>query len=507
MNRTKNAMRNLMSGALAKAVSIIFPFIIRTIIIKKLGAEYLGLNSLFVSILQVLSLAELGFGNAIIFSMYKPIVDKDLDKLNALYLFYRKVYRIVGTVMLAAGLLIMPFLPNLISGEYPGDINIYIIYLIFLFNTVISYWLFAYKDSLLQANQRYDISTNITVISNALMYLLQIVVLLTVNNYYAYILLLPVATVINNIIKSICVDRMYPHIICAGKLSAAEKNELYKKIFGLLLFKICGICRNSFDSIIISSFLGLVILTQYQNYFIVITSLVSITAIVVDSIISGVGNSIAAESKEKNYRDFNTLFFMLNWLAGWCTVCLVCLYQPFIELWLGKDYLLSDRLAFLLGIYFYVQQIGNVGYIYRTAAGLWWENKLCPLVESLANLLLNVLLVKFWGVEGVVMATIVTMLCINVPWSSLVLFRKYFLMRPYKYWGKILINAALVLLIAAATWSICNCIHYGGIVGLLIKALICLVFPNVLFYFFFAKSKDLPASKKLVQDMIRSVRK
>ena len=267
MGRTRRAFVNIIWGFIEKMITLICPFIIRTIMIYKLGNEYLGLNGLFTSILQVLSLAELGFGDAIVFSMYKPIIENDNKMLSALLNLYKKVYRIIGMVILCVGLLILPFITKFVKGGYPSEVNIYVLYCIYLFNTVISYFLFAYKESLLKAHQRNDVNSRILSGCNIVMYVLQIIVLLLFSNYYLYIVIMPVTTIVLNCVRSLFVKKMYPQIVCEGHIEKDAVIGLSKRIIGLTLNKLAQVCRNSFDSIIISSFLGLVILARYQNYY------------------------------------------------------------------------------------------------------------------------------------------------------------------------------------------------------------------------------------------------
>lgn len=214
LDRTKNAIRNFFWGIINRVITLLLPFIARTIIINSLGAEYLGLNNLFTSILNVLSLAELGVGTALVYAMYKPIAEENKEQICALLKLYRTCYRFIGGVILLAGLTLVPFLPKLVHGSLPSGINLYVLYSIFLSNTVLSYFLFAYKQSLLQAHQRTDICSNVGSIINISMNIIQIVVLLRFRNYYLYILLKPVFTVITNIVIAHVTTRMYPEYVC-----------------------------------------------------------------------------------------------------------------------------------------------------------------------------------------------------------------------------------------------------------------------------------------------------
>lgn len=230
MGRTKNAVRNIIWGFVNKFIVLFFPFIIRTIIIRQLGSEYLGLNSLFTSILQVLNLTELGFSSAIVFSMYKPIAEKDEKTICALMNLYKKIYRIIGCLILLIGLCITPFIKELINGTYPTDINIYILYLIYLFNTAITYFLFAYKSTLLIAHQRSDITSNINTIASLLQYTVQITILYALKNYYIYIIVNIISTILNNLLTAYIANKKYPQYKPIGKVSKEITKEIKQKV-------------------------------------------------------------------------------------------------------------------------------------------------------------------------------------------------------------------------------------------------------------------------------------
>lgn len=177
IERTKNATRNIIFGVILKAYQIIIPFLMRTAMIYFMGVQYLGLNSLFTSILQVLNLAELGVGSAMIYSMYKPIAEDDNIAICALMNLYKNYYRVIGLVIAVVGCVLTPFIPKLISGDIPNGINIYILYLLNLGGTVLSYWLYAYKNSILQAHQRTDVVNKVIFVTSTIQYALQLLVL------------------------------------------------------------------------------------------------------------------------------------------------------------------------------------------------------------------------------------------------------------------------------------------------------------------------------------------
>lgn len=260
MERTKNAIRNIVFGTGQKVVGLIIPFILRTIIINTIGIQYVGLGGLFASILQVLSLADLGINSAIVFSMYGAIVSNNKQEICALMNYYKKFYRVVGITVMCLGLMCLPFLRNLISGETPDGINIYILYCITLANTCLTYFLFAYKSCLFTAHQRSDVISKVGTGTSLATYIIQGILLLLFKNYYLFVIINPIATVVNNIIISNLAEKTYPEYFAEGVLSDNVKKDISRKISSLFLYKVGGVVLSSVDTIVISSFLGLTIL-------------------------------------------------------------------------------------------------------------------------------------------------------------------------------------------------------------------------------------------------------
>lgn len=425
LSRTKNAVRNIYSGMFNKIFTIFFPFLIRTVLIKKIGIEYAGLNSLFSSILQVLNLTELGFASAVVYSMYKPIAEDDKDTICALLNFYKRVYFIIGLVILALGSAVMPFLPHLIKGNVPQDINIYVLYSIYLVNTSLSYLLFGYKNSLLNAHQRRDVISNILTITQGLMNICQLLILVTIKNYYLYVLMMPIFTILNNVMVGIETKRMFPEYSCKGKLDISVKKDIRKKVAGLMISKLAQTSRNSFDSIFISTFLGLAMTTIYSNYLLVISAITGILNIIMNSLQAGIGNTLQTETKEKNYENLKKFNLLYTLFVGWCTTCMLCMYQSFMELWLGKDFLLPFGAVVLLCLYFYILKAGDINSLYYNASGMWWHGKYRAITEALLNLLGNFILVKYIGIYGIVISTVITAI-IGHFWNGQFLFKLYY---------------------------------------------------------------------------------
>lgn len=502
MSRTKNTVRNISAGLINKVVMLLFPFVIRTILIKHLGSDYLGLSSLFTSILQVLNLTELGFSSAIVYSMYKPLAEKDTKTICTLMNFYKKIYRIIGLIIIIFGMLLIPFLPKLIHGSYPETINITILYLIYLFNTGVTYFLFAYKSSLLNADQRNDIINNVNTIVGSVQYIMQIIILIVFKNYYAYIIVQTLANIINNIAIAYITSKYYPNYTCAGDLSNNQKKDIKKRVFGLMIQKICQTTRNSFDSIFISAFFGLNIVAIYNNYYSIMFALNSLVSIILTSMLASIGNSIAREKIEKNYNDLTKFDFGYMWLSGWLSICLFCLFQPFMKIWMGNNYLLDYSSVILFCLYFYALKMGDIRSLYVEAMGLWFENRYRALMETFLNLVLNYFLGRVMGLNGIIIATFISLFLINFLYGSNIIFKYYF--KNYSVWEYFKYHFkyfSVTAIIGVITFIICTYVPHNGIMKFILCGIICFVIPNLFYFIVYHKDKNFRYFKNLLLEM------
>lgn len=482
-------------GIINKIVTLILPFISRTCIIYLLGANYVGLNSLFTSVLSMLSLAELGFGSAVVYSMYKPIAEGDNAKICALMRFYKIVYRIIGLVVLTVGVCIAPFLPLMVKSDLPPDVNLYFLYAIYLGNSVISYWLFAYKNCMLNATQRTDIISKISSGINIIVYSLQIGILFTFRNYYLYSICMLVSTVSINIVTSWQVDKLYPEFKSRGNLEKSEIKSIMKQVSGLMIQRLAYTSRNSLDSIVISSYLGLIVVGIYNNYFYVLNALTSILAILFTAMQGGLGNSVAKEKTEKNYSDYNRINCLYMIIAGWCSICLLVLFQPFMKIWVGETMMFPFSIIILFSVYFYVMKMTDTTGAYISATGLWWRCKWSYIIEAVLNLVLNVAFGYLWGVTGIIVATIITVLVVNYLLNTHILYKYYFV--DYKFGKQIKENILyfmVTIIVSAITYMIASLLPDNisksyPMLLLGIKGLICVVVPLTLYWAIYRKNK------------------
>ena len=480
--RTQHARRNIITSVVNKLVIMLTNFVMRTVLIKYLGEVYLGLDSLFVSVLQILSLTELGISAAMVYSMYKPLAEKDTPAVCALLKLYRTVYRWIALIITVLGLAITPFLPLIVKKDMPEGVNLYVLFFINLADTVLSYMLFAYRSSLFTADQRYSTNNNIYSIFKVGGTVLQIIAIIVFRNYYFYSFVLPLTTIMKNLAIYVLSNKMYPQYKCEGSVPKAEIENIKKRCAGMFLHKLSFVFRNSFDSIVLSAFLGLTILAKYNTYYYIINAISGIMILVSNSVTASVGNSIIVESKEKNYKDFNKLQLLYIGMTSWIAVCLIGCTQPFIKLWVGEKMMFSDGIMIIFSVYFFSTHFCRVCHLYRQAAGLWWQDRYRPIVETVVNLSLNILLVRFIGVSGVMFSTIFCIVFIEGTWGTSILFKHYFTQEKMsKYMLKLIWSWLLTAIAGAICYFICGKIALDGIPAVIVYGIIGTVVAAVVF--------------------------
>ena len=503
-SRVSNASRNIIFGMFLKGYQILMPFLMRTAMMYYMGEEYLGLNSLFGSILWVLNIAELGVGSAMVYGMYKPIIDNNKNEICGLLKLYRRYYRIIGILIAVVGIFLTPAIPHFIKKDVPIGINIYVVYLLNLFCTVMTYWLFAYKNSLLVAHQRNDISRKVMLVTNTFQYGSQFVMVMVFKDYYLYLFVAIITQALSNIIIAHYANKLYPEYQPVGQLGKDKIRKINNRIKDLFTSKLGNVIVSSCDSIVISASLGLVINAVYNNYYYILTAVMGIVKVVLDSCLSGIGNSILVDTKDKIYKDFNKLSFIVFWIIGSCSACLLVMYQPFMSIWVrGKS---SSMLGFTavvcFVIYFFIDEMNQLLLTYKDAAGIWHEDRFRPLVTAIANLVLDLIFVQIWGIYGVLWATVLSKICIGIPWLIYNLSTVLFTRSMRNYILKIILYSTLTAIVCTITYIICSIINIDGIMGLISKTIISGLISNLLFFLFYFRTKEFIETKELIRRII-----
>ena len=503
-SRSKNTVKTFAFGVIQKIISIVFPFVIRTIIIYELGADYLGLTSLFTSVLQILNVSELGISSAISFCLYKPIAEDDYDTINGLVALLRKLYKFIGLFILVAGVCIIPILPKFIGGTYPKNINIYTLYLIYLGNTAVSYLGYAYKTVLFEAYQEGSINQKILSIIDIIKYTIQIGILVWAKNYYWYAAMLPIGSIAVNIITEIESKKQHPQIRPEGKPDSKTISILKQKVIFLMAHSFAATLTNSVDNIVISGALGLFQIARYGNYNYIFSAVTSIILIAYTALKPAIGNSIYTDSHEKQENLFNIFIIAANWIVTFCSASLLCLYQPFIELWVGKKYLLSTASLIMIVLYFY----GNAIKLFFTntfidAKGLWNKTLLRQIIVAILNLILDITLVKPFGIAGIVFGSFFATTIVGLPLDIVVACKYAVNISTKNTMIKIIRNFVLALFICALSFGICNLIPFKGILELLADLVVCIVIPNGIMFLIYFRSSEFKYMIKQIKSVIR----
>ena len=480
LDRTKNATRNIVFDGVLEMMNMLFPFAIRSVMLHYLGTEYLGLNGLFKSLLMFLNLAELGVGSAMVFSMYKPIAEDDTFTICALLRLYRTLYRIIGLAIAAVGLLLMPVLRNLIKGDLPAGMNLYILYLMNLGNTVMTYWLFAYKSSLLQAHQRRDVISKVSLAVRLTEYVLKILILVYTRNYYLYLSVQLLCQLAVNLLTAVCATKMYPRYVPEGKLSKEKTLDVFRRVRDLFTSKLSATVFDAADTLVISAFMGLTALALYQNYYFIITALRMMLIVVLNACMAGVGNKLVMESKEANYRDLEKISLLFLWVLGVSSSMLLCMYQPFIRVWMGEDNMLAVGLVFCFVVYYYSMGANKLINMFKDAAGIWRVDRWRPLTAALVNLGLNLATVQWLGLYGVLLSSVFSIVFIQIPWLFRNLFREVF---PRQRMGKYILLFCSVttvsLISCGVSWFVCGLFTLDVWSTLFLNAVVSFLVPNL----------------------------
>ncbi|MGN1331654.1 MAG: lipopolysaccharide biosynthesis protein [Lachnospiraceae bacterium] len=493
MGRIQYAVKNIAFGYIGNITSTILGFVLRTVFIMKLDETLLGVNGLYTGILTMLSLAELGIGTALNYSLYAPVAKGDIEKIKSYMLFYKKAYLAIAGVVTAIGIILIPFLKYFIKN--PGDYGIReltVYYLIFLFNTVSTYFV-AYKYSLVNAQQKNYIQTNALTLTKLATTVSQIIVLLTTANFLFYLLTAAVVELIQKIYVNHYLNRLYPYLKEKNvkPLKKEETQVIKDKTRALVYHKVGDVARLQTDSIIISSLIQVSLVGVVDNYTMVINSISGFVNIIFNSVISSFGNLIATESEEKQYEMFNIYRFAANWVYGLSAIGFYVLLTPLVYLWLGEEWLLGNIVVALILVDYYFKGDRIVLSNFKTAAGVFEEDKYLALIQGVVNLVISIVLVQFMGLAGIYVGTIVSGLIANVT-KPFIIYRVCF----KKGAGEYFLDTARKLLVLAVTLAIVLFVskfllQQITMLSFALTGVMIILVYNVLFLLCFGRTKEL----------------
>lgn len=428
-SRTTKSLKNILFGLSGLAGSLIANFVSRSVFIRLLGAEYNGVNGLFTNILQVLNLAELGFATSIAYALYKPLKAKDERTTAALMSYFARIYRIIAIVVTVAGCCCIPFLQYLIAediSELPFTVNeLRGYFAMYLASTVCSY-LLAYKRTIITADQNNYLVTSVDNLSNILLCVVQIVLLLIYKNFYAYLAIMIAKTIINNLVLHLIANKKYPFLRTyrKEKLVKVEKIAIFKNVQAAFLHRIGSVIIFSTTSIIISAFVSLIDAGKYSNYVMIVSGVNSFINILFSSVTASIGNLCVDESEDKQYFVFKKIQYIALFAAVFSYICYICLFNPFVELWVGSDMLMSMWIVFAISLNAMVGYLRKAVNAFKDAKGMFRNDWYKPLLEAGVGIGLAIGLSYVWGTFGVVLGYTLATMFIAMPVENFVLFKQ-----------------------------------------------------------------------------------
>ncbi len=467
--RTKQSVKNATLSIVAQVTQQLMKLVVRIAFIRVIG-EYLGINGLFTDILVALQLVELGIGPAISFSLYKPLAEDNKEKVKSLMLFFKKAYRLIGLFVLIVGLGLTPFLGFFIM-EMPKDIplsTLHIIYWIFVFDTSISYFYSYYRTLLVSDQKKYKdiliqmgVSIAVTITQIALIYITR--------NYICYLIAQVVGTILTNFIASRVALKEYPYLKEKNveKLDDGTFGEIKKNVLAMVFHKVGSIIRDATDNLLISKYIGLVLTGIYSNYLMITKALTTLINQMFSAVLSSVGNLHATRSNEAQKEVFYNINFINFWIASFCACAFGALIGPFILVISNENYLLTTFITVLISTRFYLDTMRKTPWMFCEAAGIYWNGKSKPIWEIIVNLITSYILVKWIGMPGIFIGTIITIILVDLPIEPYLAFKYVLNGGLAKYYIKYAKYLVVTILMYTATYFATGLIPdpVGGFAG------------------------------------------
>lgn len=500
--KTKQSVRNSIVAFLSNILAIIIGLIAQAIFIQLLGTEYLGINGLFNNIISMLALVELGIGSAITFNLYQPLVEKNKVRIQSLMHFYKKSYRIIAIVVFLIGISLIPILPHLVA-KTTVNIPLQIIYLFFLIDLVCSY-LLSYKRNILYADQKNYIINIVHIVYLIILNTLQLSLVALTKNYYLYLTIKIIMRILENIVISLIVNRKYPYLKEKNSkpLDKEVEQDILKKVKALIFHKIGSFVVTGTDNIIIAKFLGVVTVGLYSNYYLILNAVSTMFSQIIISTTASIGHLLVEKDYQKNFTVFQRIRFLNFWLSTFASISVLTIMQSFITIWIGEKYLLSPLVLIVLVINLF-QTLMRYSYsVFKEAAGIYYEDRFVPLIEAIVNIIASLIFLKFFGLAGVFMGTLLSSLilwCFSYPKY---VHKKLFQQSYTSYIKQNLSYTLLFILLASITYFIASKIDLNQIYLNLISNIgISILIPNLILLLLFNRTEHFKYYKNFIKSI------
>lgn len=487
--RTEKSIKNVIVAIISNIILIVIGFVSQLVFKECLGKEYLGLNGLFTSVVSMLGIVELGLGSALIYHLYKPVAENDINKIIALMRFYRISYRIIAVIILCLGAVLMPFLNFFVDTKL--DINIYYVFALFVIECSFSY-LLSYKRSILYANQENYIVNVIHLLYVLSMNICQVVLLCQTRDYILFLWVKVLFRIIENIVVTIVANKRYEYIKSKSdsKIDDDTKSDIIVKVKGLFIHKIGSYLVLGTDNIIISKFINLSVVGMYTSYTLITAGIKNLFSQMFYSITASVGNLLVLD-KDRAFSVYKKMLFMNFWLSTFCSISFYFVSKPFVQLWLGNDYVLSDFVVTVMMINLFFDTYGFTIGAFKSAAGIFHEDRWIPALQSVINIVVSIVMVWYWGLAGVILGTIMSQMLLYLYSYPKFIYKKVFDKKNVLFYIETLKNFCMFILIYCVTLIISKIICViNPLTDLFVKIIICVIIPNLLLFLVFKNSEE-----------------
>lgn len=502
--RTNYSIKNSITAFVSNGIAFLVAFIAQAIFIKLLGAEYLGINGLFTNILSMLSIFELGIGNAIVYNLYKPIAKKDNKKIASLMNFYKKAYYYIIGLITFFGVCLIPFLKYIVT-DVTVDINIYYVYILFLLSTVSSY-IMAYRRNLIIANQENYIVNIVHMSYLIILNIIQLLLLYITKNYYLYLITKILCLLLENISLYYIAGKKYKSVfdLKNEKIDKDVEKDIFSRVKALFFHKLATILVISTDNIIISKFFGIVTVGICSNYTTITNAITTLFSQVISALTPSVGNLLVSDNSEKKYIIFDRVRFINSWISIFTSTCILVIVQPFIVVWIGKEYLLSISTVIVITFNFFQKMQRNTYSTFKDSAGIWREDKYVPLLESILNIFFSIVCLKIFGLAGVYLGTIISGLVLWCYSYPKFVYKRLFNRSYFKYCIETIRYILNFVFIALITYMIASLIQIDNfLLKVTINAIICLIIPNLALLLLYNKNPNFIYFKNLFFSLLK----
>lgn len=503
--RTKYSIYNVVSGMIAQTIVVILGFVSRKIFVMMLGMSLQGINATLTSVISMLSLTELGIGTAIICNLYKPLAENDEPRIISLMQFYSKVYSAIAGIVLVLGICVCPFLHLIVDDNSVSNTYLIVVFMLFLTETIISY-LFAYKRSILIADQKNFYVNIVAMTINLINSGTQIAILLLTKNFILYLVIKIVFRMVENLVIAYISDKKYPFLKKAPKTPVEPeiKNNIISNTKALALHYIGNYLISGTDMMIITKFLGTVISGMYSNYLLITSTIKAVFAQFSTGITAGFGNLIALGETEKLYTTFRKALFICFVMTNFATVSMFCIFNPFISLWLGEEYTLKMSVVFIICLNFFIESLSETIGSLRASTGLFRPDRYLHLFLAALNLVVSIILVKYIGIFGVFLGTFICHFIKELNVLPAIVYKNIFHMKVWKYQIVVMLYMLITAGSTALTYYLCSLVNVANpFAHLIILCVLCVVVPNMAIVVCFFKTDEFKYAVELIKNIVK----